>query len=72
MTATTILFWMIGQLSTIFSHGDGTFPVDNTIEEMGIAAFDMLADDFNGDGAADIMTIAQDGPSTLLPPRKIQ
>jgi len=49
------------ELSTIFSHGDGTFPVDNTIEGMGIGAFDMLADDFNGDGAADIMTIAQNG-----------
>jgi hypothetical protein len=44
-------------LSTIFSYGDGSFPIHNTIEDMGIAAFDLLADDFNGDGFTDLMTL---------------
>jgi hypothetical protein len=44
-------------VSTIFNHGDGSFPVDNTVGGMGTDAFDILADDFNGDGAVDLMTI---------------
>jgi len=44
-------------ISTIFSHGDGSFPILNTVEDMGNASFDILADDFNGDGVIDIMTL---------------
>lgn len=44
-------------ISTILNHRDGTFPIFNPITNMGIEAFDMLTEDFNSDGSADLITI---------------